>query len=119
MAIYSDVGTFFLSLYIQLCVALGLHGAALHLCSSRSVLGRAVDTGFWLLDSISGTLLLGVVAVLSIGGIFEKIQVVLLFDRKVAASIEDSATARMFSQMVLKQQDEEEEGETKRLVPRG
>lgn len=77
---------------------LALHGAAIHLCSGLSSLGALVNDGLWLLDCVSGTLLLSVVALLSIGGLFEKLQAVLLFNRNFARSIKDSKTSRLFAQ---------------------
>ena len=89
---------FFLSLYIQLCTIMALHGAALHLCPSDSTLGRTVDRVFWILDCLCGSILLGVVAILSTGRILGKIQTVLLFDRKVASEFRNAEAARLFAQ---------------------
>lgn len=88
----------FLTLYVQLETFLAFHAAATQLCSGLSAMGQVVDGGFWLIDCLSGSLLLLVVAILSIGGFFEKLQAVLLFNRRFAKSVKDSKTKGLFAQ---------------------
>ena len=67
--------TFFLIVYVHFCVARGLLSISTHVFPGFSTGGNAVDAAYWVLDCLSGTVLLALVALLSIGGIMERIQV--------------------------------------------
>jgi hypothetical protein len=71
---------------MHLSILLALHAAATQLFSGLSLGGSLVDSGFWVLDCVSGTLLLALIALLSIGGLLEKLQTILLFNSNFARS---------------------------------
>ena len=70
-----NAGTLFLIIYANFCFVRCLLAVATYTFPGLSVGGRVVDSAYWVVDWGAGTLLLALVALLSLGGIVERIQV--------------------------------------------